>query len=497
MNKVLISLALLALMILPLAAPFTASTANAEVTGTVLIGALLPLTGDLASYGANSNAAIQLAVQDVNQWLQQHGYNFQIQVQVEDTQTDPTVATEKFQVLQQAGVQVIIGPQTSAEVSQVKQLADQYQILVISQSSTAPALGIPDDFVYRFCPTDVIQGPVIAKVMADEGIKAVIPIVRNDDWGSGLYTEAINAFQQLVPDATVAQALMYDPQSANFANIVDQANSELQGLLDQGFTKDQIGVLAISFNEIVQIFQQADQYDNLKQVKWFGSDGTALLQEVLDDPVASAFSEQTFFVNPIFSAPNTTKMQDVSNRIKQQTGTTPDTYALAAYDAVWAVALSIIEAGEYTGPAIKQVLPQVVANQSWYDNTGMGATGFIELNENGDRAAADYALWIVQNGEWVQAGMYFHTNQSIVWFIQPPAPQQPGGTGGPSGGGGQQNQTNQTTGGGGAQQNQTTGGGAGGGAAGGEEQGGGNTALIAAVVIIIIIVAAAYVFLKK
>ncbi len=462
-RKFLLAGLMIALMLLPLTAGFMTVNAQGELSGTIKFGALLPLTGDLASYGANSQAAILLAKDDVNKWLKDNGYNFQIDILIEDTATQPTQAVEKLNTLIGEGVKVVFGPQTSAEVSQVKQVADQNHVLIISQSSTAPSLAIPDDFVFRFCPTDVIQGPVIAKAMKSLGIKAVVPLVRNDDWGSGLYTEAVKTFKQIVQGAKVADAVMYDPQSPNFANAVDQVNSEVEQLKKEGFKLSEIGVLSISFNEWVQIAQIANDYDTLKQVKWFGSDGTALLSEITDDPTAAEFAVKTFFLNPIFSAPKNDKMQKVSQAIKEKTGNTPDTYALAAYDAVWAATLALIKAGKYDADLIKQYLPQVVADENNYKNTGMGATGFIELNKAGDRAAADYALWIVQktgnNYEWKQAGMYLHKQDKIEWYITPPTTtEEEGGAGG-----------------------------------------GGNTTLYAAiaVIVIIIIAAAAFVAMKK
>ncbi len=431
-RKLLIATVLLVMLLMPISYYMVPANAQGELTGTIKFGALLPLTGDLASYGASSQAAILLAQNDVNKWLKEHGYHFQIQIIVEDTGTQPTQAVEKLNTLIGMGVKVVIGPQTSAEVAQVRQIADQNHVLIISQSSTAPSLAIPNDFVYRFCPTDVIQGPVIAKAMKALGIKAVVPVVRNDDWGIGLYTESIKTFQQIVPNAKVAAAIKYDPKAPNFANVVDQANSEVQQLVKEGYKTSEIGVLSISFNEWVQIADLASNYKLLGQVKWFGSDGTALLTEITDDPTAAAFAAKTFFLNPIFSAPNNAKQERVAKIIEEKTGNAPDTYALAAYDAVWAATLALIKAGKYDADLIAKYLPEVVSDPNNYKNTGLGATGFIQLDKAGDRGAADYALWIVKkNGskyQWVKAGMYLYKEDKIEWYVPLPTAAQANST---------------------------------------------------------------------
>ncbi|HID40964.1 MAG TPA: amino acid ABC transporter substrate-binding protein, partial [Pyrodictium sp.] len=141
-----------------------ATTAAGGLSGEVQIGALLPLTGDLASYGENSKVALELAERDINAFLEKAGAPFRIKIVVEDTETKPEVALQKIQALAAKGIKFYIGPQTSAEVRQIKNFADQNKLLVISQSSTLPALAIPNDYIFRFCPTDNIQGPVIAKM---------------------------------------------------------------------------------------------------------------------------------------------------------------------------------------------------------------------------------------------------------------------------------------------------------------------------------------------
>jgi ABC-type branched-subunit amino acid transport system substrate-binding protein len=41
---------------------------------------------------------------------------------------------------------LIVGPQTTAEIRRIKGYADANKILLVSQSSTAPDLAIPDDY---------------------------------------------------------------------------------------------------------------------------------------------------------------------------------------------------------------------------------------------------------------------------------------------------------------------------------------------------------------
>jgi len=142
----------------------------------VVLGALLPLTGALSSSGESTQAALELAVRDVNEYLSDIGSETSVRLIVEDTETDPAVALEKLQNLAGKGVKIVIGPDSNTEVEAVKTYADENDILLVSQSSTAPSLTIPWDNIFRFVPDDTHQAEAIARLMWEEGVRIDIPI---------------------------------------------------------------------------------------------------------------------------------------------------------------------------------------------------------------------------------------------------------------------------------------------------------------------------------
>jgi len=140
----------------------------------VVFGALLALTGSASSMGESSEAALELAVEGVNEYLLSIGSKTRISVIVEDTKTDPAVALEKLQSLAGKGIKVVIGPQSSAEVETVKAYADENGILLVSPSSVAPSLAIPGDNVFRFCPDATHQAEAVARLMWEDGVKVIM-----------------------------------------------------------------------------------------------------------------------------------------------------------------------------------------------------------------------------------------------------------------------------------------------------------------------------------
>jgi len=379
------------------------------LTGEVLIGALLPLTGDLASYGENSRAAVEIAVGEVNAFLKKSGALFTIKLVIEDTETKPAPALDKLTSMNARGIKLVVGPQTSAEVRNIKGYADANKILLISQSSTAPDLSIPGDFVYRFCPADDLQAPAIARVITDLGVKHVVSAWRGDAWGDGLNREGKKAVEKL--GGVFHEGPRYAPEAKEFSAEVRALADQVQTLVNQ-YGADKVGVYYVAFAEAVTFMTQAADYPVLARVRWFGSDGTALLDEMAKSPPTAEFSQKTKMIHPIFWGPLTERLNNLLAALKAKLGRQPDSYAFAAYDAVWVLTYALLATGKYDAEAVRAVLPQVAASYS-------GALGGIVLNEGGDLAAANYALWVLvpkaDKYEWIEAGAWMFATDSISW----------------------------------------------------------------------------------
>jgi branched-chain amino acid transport system substrate-binding protein len=394
----------------------TATTTTAAGTATtgltvIKIGALLPLTGDLASFGKANEASVKLAEKDFNAYLASKGANWRIEIVVADTMTDPATARARFDALYSQGIRYFIGPMSSAELSKVVSLVHQgYKAVVISQSSTAPSLALKDT-VFRFPPPDEFQGKVLATLFKHDGVKYVVIVYRNDDWGKGLAGYVEQYFTQM--GGKVYDKIPYDPKAANFDNIIEQVRSDVQTLLNKGVKPDEIGVELIAFEEAAKILDTASSYSVLKQVKWYGSDGTALSQAVVQDRIAAGFASEVHWKNTItFSITN--KTSRVYCTLKKELGYTPDPYSLIAYDAVWVMGLAIEKAGgpQATPDKVAQMIPEVL-------KTYEGVTGKIILNEYGDRAGSDYGIFeIVKTPsgsyEWRIVELYKYPSGEIV-----------------------------------------------------------------------------------
>ncbi|MCD6529656.1 penicillin-binding protein activator [Candidatus Bathyarchaeota archaeon] len=400
--------ALIGVLAYPMISP-TISGAKPGLSGTVEIAALLPLSGDLATYGRNDRTAVEAAVEDVNHFLEKTGAKWRLKLTVEDTETKPDVALSKLQSIAARGIKFVIGPMASAGVSQCKGYADSNKIIIISPSSTSPALSIPGDYIFRFCPTDLIQGRAMARVMYDDGIRYIVAVWRGDSWGDGLEASIKSRFQEL--GGKIIKEIRYDPHATEFSAEASAINDAVSSAISQ-YGADKVGVLVISFEEAAILFTSLREYPNVLKVKFYGSDGTAKSSKLLKDPSVAEFSMKTKFLNPIFAPTKSEKYLRVLNYVKDKLGREPESYAYTAYDAVWAIAYSLMVVDSYDSEAVKNILPDVTRSL-------FGASGWIVLDKNGDRAAADYELWVVtkEGGtyKWKWAGTYNQATDSVTW----------------------------------------------------------------------------------
>ncbi|MBO3803157.1 MAG: ABC transporter substrate-binding protein [Candidatus Brockarchaeota archaeon] len=383
-----------------------------SLTGEVKLGGLFSLSGVLASYGENEYTAALLAAEHVNALLGSLGEEWTLAIVAEDTQTSPSVCLEKVESFAARGIKLLIGPLSSAEVRAIKGYCDANKILAISQSSTAPDLAIAGDYIFRFCPSDEFgQGPAIGRILYDDGKRYMIPVSRNDAWGVGLEEAAAKRFREL--GGTVLPGIRYSPDAVEFAAEAADLASKVQSAVSK-YGADKVCVLHISFEEVNAFFTAASEYEVLTSVKWYGSDGTCAAGSMVEDPVVAEFAHRVQYPSTIFAPTESAKWEMVRQNGIKVLGREPESYSYAVYDIVWAYALSILKTGSTDPEAIREVLPEVASSF-------FGASGWIELNEEGDRKAGDYVIWqIVKTDagtyDWKVVGKYVLDTDSVEWF---------------------------------------------------------------------------------
>lgn len=371
------------------------------LSGTIPIGALLDLSGNLADFGTREKVAATMAVADINAYLAASGSSVKFNLLVQDTGSDPAKALQALQALQSQGAKVFVGPLSSGEASNILQTANSNHLVLISQSSTAISLAIPDDYLFRLIPNDGAQSLAIARELTQNGYKDVVIVQRHDTYGDGLANATLNRFKAL--GGAAEPLIQYSTTATDYGPTVSQILSEYNAAVAKvGASK--VAVVAISFEEAGQIMLTAkSSAAALMSATWFGSDGEATSTIIANATTgAGQAAAQVHLYSSIYAPASSTKLSDFTNRFKSTSNQTPDPYSASVYDCAWVGALSILAAQKNDGAAVVKVLPTVANN--YY-----GVSGWTELQPSGDLAPTlGYDIWsvAVQTGSptWVISG---------------------------------------------------------------------------------------------
>lgn len=369
----------------------------------VKIGALLSLTGNWSTLGITSKAAMDIAIEEINESMRTRGSGYRFSSVVYDTRLSSSSAIEYITLAHDEGCRFILGPQSSAEAGAVLNYANANNMLVVSQGSTAGSLSIDYDNLYRFCPADDVEGVAMGKSIYNDGIRALVTAARDDAGNKGLQLSVGKAFNTL--NGMVSATTPYsNTANVDFTSLLADIKARIVQY-QSSYATNQIAVYLASFDECVELFQQAASDPVLSSVRWYGGDGTALSAAITGNAAAADFAIATKYFAPAFGLPEAAsgKWQPLSAEIKARTGIAPDAFALAAYDAVWVLAFSYMSF-PYVQPEFSQMKSNFVMHAAEYH----GVTGNTKLNSAGDRATGSYDYWgIAKDGssyKWVVVG---------------------------------------------------------------------------------------------
>jgi ABC-type branched-subunit amino acid transport system substrate-binding protein len=383
------------------------------------IGDSLPLTGDLAPFGPAGNKAAHLAVDNINKAIKADGLKQTVTLKTQDNAggTDPQSAVSAARKLVSDGSTCIAGAWASSDtIPTAQSVAVPQGILLISPASTSSditKLNDPDNVINRVPPADNLQGPALAQLversLGGAKGKTVSVAGRNDSYGSGLSRQFTEAWEKAGGKVTSNSTVLYDPAAASY-------DSEAQKI----------------------VAGNPDAYVIIDFPDTFPKVGPALLRTGKWSP------SKTFVTDGLANSDLAKKSQDITNGFRATAPGTPNSGASSKafdnlfttsapksvgretfdgqnFDAVTLCYLAAVAAGSTDGkemaaklrdvtgpPGTKytwQQLPQAVkALQAGKDIDYVGASGDINLDENGDPTVGVYDQLQFKGGEIVPYG---------------------------------------------------------------------------------------------
>jgi branched-chain amino acid transport system substrate-binding protein len=372
---------------------FSLALSQVAQAETIKLGGLPSLTGNWSSLGVNSVCMMELARDELNAYLKQHGSAKRIQLNIKDTQLQPDLAVQQYRALVAQGVVSVIGPQSSAEVAALVDPVKNRGVPIISQGSTASSLSLAGDRIYRMVPNDTHEAEAVRALLRQHSVKTLVPAWRDDAGNRGLHDSLQSQFTAEGGLMLAGVKYSTDDQQ-DFTPVVAELNRQLgEALATAGGDASKVGIYIAAFDEVVRLMNAATQFPLLKTVRWYGSDGVANSEALRNDAVAAQYAMEVGYPNPNLGPPTMArdKWQPLVDLCFAKTGISPDAYALAAYDATMVAGLNASYKKSAPRLSRHEILPETA-------NHYFGATGWTRLDDVGDRADGDFDFWALRPG---------------------------------------------------------------------------------------------------
>ncbi len=372
---------------------------------TVTIGELYPFTGPLSFFGEPLQRSGQLAVKH----LKEAGYK--VTTVVTDTETSPTAAVEAARrLVEDEGVHVLVGAAASGVTIPVAEsVSIPSQVPQISYASTSPLITMlpadeGQDFLFRTCASDALQGVVLAKMVIEEGLRKVSVLYVNNPYGQGLNDTFKAAFESL--GGTVLASVPHDeePKSSYISELQQATEGEPEALV------------AMSYPCHAKVYlKEAIDYGYIDNFRFV--DGTKSL-EIIDAVGAEALEGMC---GTALGVVNTVSLEIFNDEYEAEYGEAPSLPFMSnTYDAVIVAALAAYEAqmageeltpiavrdhlrsvagppGERIFPGVDELGRALGLLQEGEDINYIGASGDVNFDENGD-VAAPVEIWCYKGG---------------------------------------------------------------------------------------------------
>ncbi len=357
----------------------------------IVVGYLLPQTGGLAVIIDALVKPIEMAVAEIN------AAGGSVTLIPGDSGTDPAVASATVDQLLNDGVPAIIGAAASGVSLSVIDKITGSQVVQCSPSNTAASLTTYADggYYFRTAPSDVLQGPALADVIADDGMTSVAVIYRNDEYGSGFNDVVVAGLED--SGLTVVATVAYDPAATTF-------DAEVAQVAEAGPD----AVVVVSFSEGAAVLQAMIEAGvGPSDVAIYVTDGFKDSVSAADvDPNNPGVLEGVKGTAP--SAAPASGEATFPARFAAFAPDVPTIFSSQAFDCLMVIVLAAEQGGAADGPTIQANMISVTTGgekctsyeachaliAEGKDIDYDGASGPLEFNETGEPSVGTYDVYV-------------------------------------------------------------------------------------------------------
>jgi len=317
---------------------------------SLILGGILPLTGDGSGYGVAASNGAKLAVDLFNRGA---GAGGALRWVSEDSRGDPVAAaTAARKLLDVDGATALIGDVTSAGTHALVPVATRAKVPLVSPAASDPALSGISPFFARVWPSDQYETEVLAKYAAGRGYRRIAALYSNDDYGAGFFRGFTTAARD-----RIAFSAAFPPNASDFRPLLRRV---------AGARAD--AVLLVSLPERARLL--------ITQMNEAGVKLPILATASIEDPQIAALSSASniTFASPVPVDPNGSARRRFEVEYRRAYRTEPGVLADTGYDAA-----NLLIAAWKTNPDPAAMM-QWIRSQHGYD----GASGRMSFTPQGD-----------------------------------------------------------------------------------------------------------------
>lgn len=371
--------------------------------------------------------AAKLAIDEMNMGLSAAGKP-PIALHVCETSATGADMLKSYQVLvNDRNAMAVLGPSGSGNVSLISAEVIHAGVPIMSWSASSRTISdLPGTgLFFRTAPSDLLQGPVLAKQIAPAAISAnsVGMFVVDDSYGTGMRQAVLGANSMIVPKPSLTYK---EGVGTDEAAAVKSLSDSLTSLKAQAAPQVLVTISNL-FSDKVLTGLVTYGISTTPPTQILMSDG-AKSSKVLDLLSQGTAAEQTAMKTNLARVVGTAPGVDKANANgiyngflasfgARWPGVDPRTSAFSAYayDAAYAVGIAICSAGEVTPTRVSEFLlhlnnfqsaDKVQVGQSSFLNAcnrvaasaGLalqGATGVVSFTAHGDREQGLYERWTI------------------------------------------------------------------------------------------------------
>jgi branched-chain amino acid transport system substrate-binding protein len=235
----------------------------------IKIGALFAVTGPASFLGAPEAKTAQMLADKINA---KGGINgAQIKLIVKDTKGDPATAVSfAKQLIEEDNVLAIIGPSTSGETMQIKDLCEKNKMVLLSCAAAEVIVNPVAKYVFKTPQSDSQAATWIFNTMKAKGLTKAGLVTDNTGFGSAGKKQV----EELAPKAGIEIVIseVYDKAATDLSDILTKVKArDVQAVINWSIVPAQ-SIVAKNMKQLgmdMQLFQ-SHGFGNIKYVEQAG-----------------------------------------------------------------------------------------------------------------------------------------------------------------------------------------------------------------------------------